>query len=320
MNFFKGALKRDLTFNSQLELNNDTKKSSTKSKSLSQTQTSQKDCNIESSTAQCDLFQLFVRNLPEWGGRIDLDSSHSLFLQYKNYTIANTCTIDYFFLFLWISSKLNPNLLVILNNNNLNLTKKLVKIIEFIDSKNWNRVKSIWAIDVCNFKPTRRVFNFFGCEFDIFLKFLCPLQEYEIFCENNQCELNNIIIDKKNQFYFKIDLNNNVLMSFQQNCSACGSNLKNKLIQTSPWLFVQNACENANQFICFDELPKFININGFKYILLCATIISTNAKDHFCAIFNIENKTFLFDDLNSRFTETIPNINKVSVSCYYFSN
>ena len=70
------------------------------------------------------------------GGKVDLESSHTLSDQYKNYSFANTCSIDYLLLCFWFCKKLNNNLFNELNDNSLMdalLVKKIISIVEWID-------------------------------------------------------------------------------------------------------------------------------------------------------------------------------------------
>ena len=51
-----------------------------------------------------------------------------------------------------------------------------------------NQAKSIWAIDICELRPSRRVFDFYGTLYERFIKFISPLQE--ILCTNSKCKKN----------------------------------------------------------------------------------------------------------------------------------
>ena len=107
------------------------------------------------------------------GGKVDLESSHTLSDQYKNYSFANTCSIDYLLLCLWFCKKLNNNLFNELKDNSLMdalLVKKIISIVEWIDENDWNKAKSIWIIEVCRLLPCRRIFNFEDSEFSILFR------------------------------------------------------------------------------------------------------------------------------------------------------
>jgi hypothetical protein len=316
---FIDSLKRDLSFESQNEINSTAKKaishSSTQIADSNYSSLPSSNVNSYSSKIQC-----FLNHLPLWGGKIELESDHSMFTQYAKHSISNSCSIDYLLLCLWTSYYLNKDFLQLLNSFQIkaSLTECINKVISLIDVNKWNAAKSIWIIDVCKLTPSRRVFDCKDTEYDKVARYLNNYQEFELKCINQKCDLFDIVVENRNELYFVRDDNNNIHFSLndEYKCRNCSSIQLKHFNRLPPWLIITVNYRTLNDFICFDELLKTIDINKKKYTLLCSTIVSLTVKQHFCAIFEIDNKKLLIDDLNSTHTDQIPNMHRTS-TCFY---
>ena len=86
----------------------------------------------------------FISHIPKWGGvLIDKNNQKTSFL------ISNTCTIDYYLLALWVSTKMTDLRITQTNMPELK-TSLITSIIESIEANQWDRAKSIWIRDVAN--------------------------------------------------------------------------------------------------------------------------------------------------------------------------
>lgn len=86
----------------------------------------------------------FISRLPPWGGTIFKNSFEI--------RLTNTCTIDYFLLSLWLSTKFS-NKIIQLVNESIELKDSLLGIINSIELNHWNNAKSICVLDICKIEP-----------------------------------------------------------------------------------------------------------------------------------------------------------------------
>ncbi|CAF1131941.1 unnamed protein product, partial [Brachionus calyciflorus] len=84
----------------------------------------------------------FIKHIPSWGGRLIENN----FLTRTR--LINTCTIDYFLLGFWYVSKLKNTFKSEIENSNLRVKNYILEIIDLIEIKEWNKVKSIWITEV----------------------------------------------------------------------------------------------------------------------------------------------------------------------------
>ena len=54
---------------------------------------------------------------------------------------------------LWLSTKLNHNLIENIRNSDMGFKYNLIDTIQSIENKDWNQAKSIWILKVLNLKP-----------------------------------------------------------------------------------------------------------------------------------------------------------------------
>ena len=144
--------------------------------------------------------------------------------------------------------------------------------------------KSKWILDICNLRPSRRVFNCEDNEYDKIVKYLNFIQTIIFFCCNKTCSLNGITVKTEDQLYFRKDMNNKFCLTFidEHNCANCGNFLSKRLTQTTPWI--------SN---------KMITTNNLRFAIVCATIVSTTVINDFFCYFKIDSRKFLIYDLNS---------------------
>lgn len=180
---------------------------------------------------------------------------------------------------------------------------------------------------MCKLKPSRRTFDCIDSEYEIFIRFINPLQQYHFFCGNNNCVLKDISINNGRDLFFKPNLFNSkgeAILSNLNSCSNCLSDLSIRFINNPSFILIQPLYNfNDSNYMYFDNIPKTLNLDNREFYLLCCTTHKNSSKnsiktDHFCAIYEIENRKFYIDDLNTpSFTENIPNIHKIS-TCFYY--
>ena len=115
--------------------------------------------------------------LPKWGGKIETKNDFTRSNIYENFSIIDTCTIDYFLLAISFSSLLNENIIPMLDASSLineknPLVANISKIIKLVLANEWNLAKTIWILDVIKLKPQRRRFSTFGDEHEFFISFV----------------------------------------------------------------------------------------------------------------------------------------------------
>ena len=145
------------------------------------------------------------------------------------------------------------------------------------------------------------------------------MQQYWSYCKNEKCDRFKEQISVGNEFNL-IRKQGNVLFTFLQSCDSCKEDLSIKFLTTPPWVFVSTLYDlSQTTFICYDEIPKNTYFDDDQFRLACCTVhIKNRESNHFCGIFNIDQRNFYIDDLiTPSYTEIIPNIHKVS-TCFYF--
>ena len=84
----------------------------------------------------------------------------------------NTCTIDYFLFAIWCVSKVSSESIKCLNilANENQIARYLIKIIDLIDTFQWNRARSLWILPILQLKPENWKFSLFGQQSTFFGK------------------------------------------------------------------------------------------------------------------------------------------------------
>ena len=178
---------------------------------------------------------------------------------------------------------------------------------------------------MCKLQASRRAFDCCDSEYEKFIRHVNPLQEYQLYCGNSDCELSDIAVQHGRDFFFEMrDMNTQgqAILSNLTACTNCGSNLSIRFLNTPPYLLIQPIYRNYLDNMFFENIPKNIKLNNCDFQLLCCTT-HKQAKnslqlDHFCAIYELDNRKFYIDDLiTPEYTEHIPNIHKVT-TCFYY--
>jgi hypothetical protein len=79
----------------------------------------------------------FKLRIPNWGGQLVNEKNNQL-----GFNITNTCTIDYFLLSLWASSRLRTKIIDIINPSTFTQKQDFINIINSIEFIQWNKAKS----------------------------------------------------------------------------------------------------------------------------------------------------------------------------------
>ena len=268
--------------------------------------------------------------MPNWGGRIeikreDFDNTgdHEKNLIFERFKIINTCSIDYFLFGLWFSFDLSLNLQIqIVQNTELTCDYsttylKIKKIIELIQKKEWNRVKTIWILQLLDLKPDRRTFCTFGNEFYMYGRFLKTLQTMKIKCSNKDCLLP--IEQEFKEFNFIRNSKNEIIFNKLFTCQYCVDSSSEFQFCSKPcWLFIEINYKSNQEFIWIDEVPTDLDLAHCKYKLLYGTCFSEKQK-HFTCLLRKVNNFYLVDDLSSSFEEVDPTRHRIYSAMYYLA-
>ena len=252
--------------------------------------------------------------LPYWGGQIK--SNLSVNNIFNGLEIENTCTIDYFLLGFWISSKISApiaNLTVNKHQTKNALEDIIIQVIEFIEAEEWDCAKSEWILKVVKLNPNNKfMFNLFGTEYDFISKFIQTFQEIRYTCASCSYSVirKDFTISKKNdELYFSLFDN--------QNCGRCNINLRNDgFIRTPYWLVVDSLYNESLEEIFYTDIPKSFTFNQKKFSLLLSTMHKIN---HFTSVFLINGKFYFFDDLNHPMKSRIPKNSVITTLFFYVS-
>jgi hypothetical protein len=100
-----------------------------------------------------------------------------------------------------------------------------------------------------------------------------------------------------------------------ENCLRCNSILIKTydfIYENSPWLCID--LKNSLKNLKYNELPPIISIDNLNYQFLCVT---THSPGHFKAIFKLNSKDYLIDDLNPTMVEEKQPNEKLNVAFYF---
>jgi hypothetical protein len=338
----QSSIKRDLSFYSQNQNTSQQKKNSINSlepsqfsvpssSTFPQLPTPSPSCftlqsptptpSFQTRSKKSAVVELFKKNVPEWGGKCVLPQFHANHTVYKRVELSNTCSIDYLLLAVWLSKVLNPRILTLISQFETNfqsLTSSLFLTIDYADCSKWDEAKSIWMVDVVKKAPNdRRIIDCFGSEYLMFGEHVRCMQKSNLVCINGACPYANQSQDFRLEYFIERDLNSNICCSLLNNkCRNCDQTLEIRFEYNPPWILVESSVNSA---VNFTELPLELDINGRKFKLLCSTIESKSTKAHFEAIFTLENRFFLVDDLkkgDERAVEYLP-LNSITSFSFY---
>ena len=249
----------------------------------------------------------FFQHLPKWGGFVKIKRK-------SKQAIINTCSIDYFLLGFWAASKLSLKFIDLINNSTCSLKIQLLEVIELIEQNDWDRAKTQWLIDINQMNSSKNsLIDAFGCQYDLFVKHVIEFQLHHV-KSTCVCGRENFYLSKN----IEMDLDENNRPFFMLNkkvCTYC-SNLLAPCVefqQTSPFLIIENV---YNKEIKNTDLDKLFEINGIRYKLLFCTHFIQHLN-HFISLFDIDNMTYLIDDLKRNTTNVTSDSYKISFAFYY---
>ena len=242
-----------------------------------------------------------------WGGNIKNGLNNILENQskYTDFTIINTCTVDYFLLALWLTSKLSKKIAKYFRIQFEVNTKEylLSAIIKCIDMKDWNLAKSIWILKFLEYSPVNGVFNTYGDEFTTFYSRLICFQTIIYTCKNCKSSKRKIF----NHTIRKND-DNSIEYSILKPliCKHC-QQARNGSFENNPfWLFFE--VYPPTNSITMMDLKSELHVNGNNFKLLMSTI---HQIGHFTSVFKDNQKYFIVDDLKD-YSNTVLELNTIS--------
>jgi len=155
--------------------------------------------------------------------------------------------------------------------------------------------------------------NTFGSSHEYFLKHLIIFQSYKLTLKCPKCRVETNRNLKSLTFTLingevKLDLENNEF------CSVCDIKLNKSYefsIENPPWLLIDTEPDST---LRYNSLPSILNVSNRSYQFICCTI---HHGIHFRAIFHLNNKDFLVDDLYpDTLKESTPR-DRINVSIYF---
>jgi hypothetical protein len=265
----------------------------------------------------------FKHHIPRWGGKSDFGDK--ILNATEKFHYINTCTIDYYLLAMWLSSKLSNKILFDLKTKAS--TETILEIINAIERNNWNRAKTLWLFDFCRRNKDGSCIDHdtihvktictFGTEFNHFYKHVSFLQSVIIVEKCNLCNIDYSSQKTFEYFYLKRQ-EEKIILNIQDIafCDKCEQMIEKKFnfVHGDPcWLI----CEiDTHLELTYDALPQIINLNNKNYRLLCSSF-NVDGK-HFQSVFYLNKKCFLIDDMNIRNIPVVkdPLQNRI-VTCFY---
>jgi len=248
----------------------------------------------------------FEMHIHQWGAQI----------MFKNQIVraVNTCSIDYYLLALWYLFKIK----YLFFSDNIPLIRNLRSIVNDIDIYEWDKAREKFILNILNYNEaiTNRTISLFGTQYGRFVRFFMEYQKhYVIRTCNVKCQLNNTNLSESDHIYFEKE-NNTLNFTFRtaapKNCGLCQSllTLNVQFINSPNFLFIESLLNN----IYISDFPETVFLDNKIFKLLCVTIVRGN---HFTAIFKLNNKYYLVDDLGRLFKEIDTSIPKRGQAAFY---
>jgi len=139
--------------------------------------TKRKQKDIELKTQNQKTFSInkiipdFTSHIPNWGGYFSY--------QGKKITVTNTCTIDSCLLSLWVMNKIIPAFIQKLPQ--LEETKIIEEIIDYIERKDWNSARQNWYSKIMKNDLTNiNLVDFYGEIQEYFMKYIYNFQTHSL--------------------------------------------------------------------------------------------------------------------------------------------
>ena len=288
---------------------------------------------------------------PIWGGLVraipedfDTNEEYEMFCEFNNQEITNTCSVDYFLLFVWCASRLSVNTMQVINNNRHHrIARYILKLIALIDQEEWNRAKTVWLLAIANLQETEDfTFSAFGDQHNIYSRHVdFKLEEnylilnkfylgifYRLFFSKRHlaefqrisyscdiCDTNRIL--HKSDFFFRKIGDQCYLTSIF--CSVCETQFKLSFDAEPFYLIVDSLVGPSGETLGVQDLPEQIDIDNRTFKLFCCTFQTKHHNvEHFKAIIKLGNQFYVVDDLNNKKTPStkVPN-HQVCNALYY---
>ena len=276
------------------------------------------------------ILDMFYLHSPVWGGQIAVVENLEHSIQYRDSSIINTCSFDYFLFGLWLSTKLSRKIKEFLADSSqvTAFDKASINlVIDSIEQNKWNEAKTVWILKFLKMTPNKE--GQFSTYSDTFRVFGRILSSQQLFFADSKCSCCDFSQFKEStEFYFNHDANNNLIyeLSFGDICPLCNQKMdgnKGRFSSNPAWLFFDvNYNHKSFEKVNCSELPKVIQINELSFKLLCCQIIvneQSKAGAHFKGIFLIDDSFYLIDDLKKDVKLNVPTSHKVT-NCLYYLN
>lgn len=250
----------------------------------------------------------FISKIPSWGAKAFINERQT------NISIVNTCPIDYPLLSIWLSSRLSARVKQQLNEFDTTIARVILEIIDLIQIKEWNKAKSLWLLDPRINGLSKNKDNIIDAEgtiYDSFTKFISELQTHKL---TAKCDCKSKL-RQRDVINFLQD-NQRITISLDAHeCGYCNRKVpaKFKFDKMPPFCTIENT---FNLPISMNQLQREILIDGTIYSLLCG-IFYVDTNKHFKAIFNLNSKFYLVDDLKPTFLQSRIPTHTIETAIYY---
>ena len=192
----------------------------------------------------------------------------------------------------------------------------IIKIISLIDENQWNRVKTLWIINILKLQPdVDWRFSTYGSEYEFLIKPFLSYQEFQFKCSH----CNNHISKTKNEFFFT-KANNNLNLNFETVlfCTRYNKIFYGSFIKKPYCLFigVNNTLESPISLL---DIPATITLDNLTFCFLCFTFGNqVNGIKHFKSVFYLNKGFYCVDDLKGKqLIRKIPDACQISYCFYY---
>ena len=147
-------------------------------------------------------------------------------MYYRLFSICNLCVSK-------VSSESIKCLNILANENQI--ARYLIKIIDLIDTFQWNRARSLWILPILQLKPENWKFSLFGQQLMFFVNKCLQFQEIVFKCTDCEFDLKTI-----NEYYFKRNDSNKLIINcvLEQPCNKCNNKVYGRFETVLFWIFV----------------------------------------------------------------------------------
>jgi hypothetical protein len=216
----------------------------------------------------------FTDHIPSWGGTF-------LFGRYRA-KVVNTCTIDNYLFALWVISKIDIRLIEIFPVSEITFSFK--KIINKIESNEWDSARLIWYTEVMKRKITNKEISFFGTVQDFFIKYLYQFQQYDLIqkCKVD-CLKDKSVLESGSHIIILAKVKNTGIQienGHKDKCEICKQIITHEIkFYKIPSILIKETESRLKLIDLADEMT----ISSLNFKLLCG-ILHVNSN-HFVSIF-----------------------------------